>query len=234
MWINVSDLPVTCVLLPLMTTIRQAEPENPLWHSWKSHCDQSSPEVERDSGLAKEIVRELSREKKEFSIRKRTKIYKHISHMICNHKIVQTFFPCFYNWKHVCRGSLLKFETLSCEVSQLPDSQQVELEVRGIKADVKEMTIDWDKYPRRCPFCEIRCLCLWCRKLYAWYSAIRLACNLQKLGYNSKWLQLSSHLQQPLPSSYRVSRQEINVEVWSLFYWFTKHTFRILASFKTL
>lgn len=78
MWVNVSDLPVTCVLLPLMTTIRQAEPENPLWHSWKSHCDQSSPEVERDSGLAKEIVRELSREKKEFSIRKRTKIYKHI------------------------------------------------------------------------------------------------------------------------------------------------------------
>lgn len=146
MWVNVSDLPVTCVLLPLMTTIRQAEPENPLWHSWKSHCDQSSPEVERDSGLAKEIVRELSREKKEFSIRKRTKIYKHISHMICNHKIVQTFFPCFYNWKHVCRGFLLKFETLSCEVSQLPDSQQVELEVRGIKADVKEMTIDRDKY----------------------------------------------------------------------------------------
>ena len=31
-------------------------------------------------------------------------------------------------------------------MSQLPDSQQVELEVRGIKADVKEMTIDRDKY----------------------------------------------------------------------------------------
>lgn len=96
--------------------------------------------------LPKRLLGNSAAKKKEFSIRKRTKIYKHISHMICNHKIVQTFFPCFYNWKHVCRGFLLKFETLSCEVSQLPDSQQVELEVRGIKADVKEMTIDRDKY----------------------------------------------------------------------------------------
>ena len=31
-------------------------------------------------------------------------------------------------------------------MSQLPDSQQVELEVRGIKADVKEMTDDRNEY----------------------------------------------------------------------------------------
>ena len=69
--------------MPLVTTIRQeAEPGNP-WKSMEIHGNhtvtrtcyhlvisfprtlcQSSAEVERDSGLAKEIVRALSREKK--------------------------------------------------------------------------------------------------------------------------------------------------------------------------
>ncbi len=170
---------------------------------------QSSAEVERDSGLAKEIVRALSREKKNVAC---VRWPRYIT--TCNHKIAQAFFPCFYTL--VCLKTCLQriskdFETLNCKVSQLPDSQQVELEVRGIKADVKEMTDDRNEYTFNIMMISTRririvgtlmpvhriYIIMIIHNIYyternnmpsslitthAWYSTIRLACNLQKLG----------------------------------------------------